>query len=72
MRALRRFLLAALLTGLVAGCQRKPSPGRSADIPAAPNTKVSAADKQSDSLKKKIKMAKEEAKEEVNAPQLRR
>jgi hypothetical protein len=72
MRTLQRFLLAALLTGLVVGCQRKGSPGRSEDPPPPAEANASPALKQSDSLKKKIKMAQEEAKEEAKAPQLKK
>jgi hypothetical protein len=66
MRALRRFLLTSLLTGLVIGCQSKSPPGRSEDTPPPADTRPSAvtrpsrAPEPSESLKKKIKKAQAE------------
>jgi hypothetical protein len=71
MHALRRFLLAAVLTGLVVGCQRKGPPGRSEDTPPPAEANASPALQQSNSLKEKIRKAEEAAKEiEDKGPRL--
>jgi hypothetical protein len=73
MCALRRLLLAALLTGLVIGCQRKGPPGRSEDTPPPAEANASPGLQQSNSLKEKIRKANEAAKEMADkGPQLKK